>query len=232
MKIIGILAGSHTQKEPLARSLLLCLGAEKVTTVAIADGIKEIICDCFLIEEHDVERWKQLRASPPSWSMTMRAAMHHIGESFRTIDPNIWLKRQLDGQLDSVETEYMIVTDLRYAEEVAMVQTREGIVVALTTPPVKDEEEVAHDRADRADRADRKELRASERLSASLSQRVARVRTLDHDAFSTLLEGLDIPINGDEESVHVDYIVKNSGDLAELSASAQSLVSTMSFPHV
>jgi hypothetical protein len=76
------------------------------------------------------------RAHQPG-PMTVREVMQYIGEFFRKMDENVWVNAAM-RRIEKEETNLVLISDVRYPNEVQMIQQAGGKVLKLTRAPYKD----------------------------------------------------------------------------------------------
>lgn len=132
MIIIGISgkkgSGKDTFASLLANELLGKLGL-KVTLKAFADNLKK--CCAIISNQHEWNFYSQDCKNKKAGflSMTNRELMQKFGDLTRQIDPDIWIKLALD--INNVNTDVLIITDVRFKNEAKAIKDKGGILIKI-----------------------------------------------------------------------------------------------------
>ena len=132
MIIIGINgkkgSGKDTFASLLANELLGKLGL-KVTLKAFADNLKK--CCAIISNQHEWNFYSQDCKNKKAGflSMTNRELMQKFGDLTRQIDPDIWIKLALD--INNVNTDVLIITDVRFKNEAKAIKDKGGILIRI-----------------------------------------------------------------------------------------------------
>lgn len=124
--IIGV-AGQFRQGKDKASDYMaerLGLGRD-----AFAFGVKKVFCDYFGVDLDFVERWKVVDEPPPGFLISVRRALQLIGDGFRGIKDDVWVEALFRRKPDGV-----VVSDVRYRNELAAVRERGGINLLIYRP--------------------------------------------------------------------------------------------------
>lgn len=134
--IIGISGRIGAGKDTLARGLIGgCRWGERVPTVcAFADAVKLLAHRSFgvpLTWSYGTQADKD-RPIPTGPGVTVRQALQKLGQTYREIDPDYWVRILMD-ELDAMPPHAVpIITDVRYPNEVDAILLRGGLVFRLT----------------------------------------------------------------------------------------------------
>jgi hypothetical protein len=124
--VIGMAGQCRQGKDVAADHLAHSLGLSRG---AFATGVKQVFCEHFGVDMAFVERWKVVDEPPPGFLMSVRKALQFIGDGFRRIKDDVWVERLFRDHPDSV-----VVSDLRYRNELAAVKERGGHNVLIYRP--------------------------------------------------------------------------------------------------
>lgn len=132
MIIIGISGKKGSGKDTFASLLaneLLAKRGLKVTLKAFADKLKQ--CCAILSNQHEWNFYSQDCKNKKAGflSMTNRELMQKFGDLTRQIDPDIWIKLALD--INNVNTDVLIITDVRFKNEAKAIKDRGGILIRM-----------------------------------------------------------------------------------------------------
>lgn len=124
--IIGVAGqlrqGKDMASDYLARTLKLKRGA-------FATGVKQVFCEYFGVDMAFVERWKVVDEPPPGFLVSVRKALQFIGDGFRSIKDDVWIER-----LFIQHPEKVVISDVRYRNELVAVRERGGVNVLIYRP--------------------------------------------------------------------------------------------------
>lgn len=124
--IIGA-AGQLRQGKDLASDrLALTLGLSRG---AFATGVKQVFCEYFGVDLAFVERWKVVDEPPPGFLVSVRKSLQFIGDGFRSIKDDVWIER-----LFSQYPEEVVISDVRYRNELVAVREHGGVNVLIYRP--------------------------------------------------------------------------------------------------
>lgn len=96
---------------------------------AFAFGVKNVFCDYFGVDMDFVERWKVVDEPPPGFLISVRRALQLIGDGFRTIKDDVWIEALFRRSPMGV-----VVSDVRYRNELATVKSRGGFNLLVYRP--------------------------------------------------------------------------------------------------
>jgi hypothetical protein len=126
MKLIGCAGQARNGKDVTADYLALKLGWNRG---AFASNVKKIFCDTFMVDSNFIEKWKTSKEVPDGFQMVIRKALQFIGDGFRQIKDEVWVEMLLNSDFDS-----MIISDIRYVNELKAVRQRGGINILIYRP--------------------------------------------------------------------------------------------------
>lgn len=102
----------------------------KWETLSIAKPLKEIFCKSFGFSHEEMDYWKRKTEIPSNLKITVREALINIGDGFRQISPDVWIRLFENDCKDK----NVLVPDARYLNEVQYVKNHGGIAILLYRP--------------------------------------------------------------------------------------------------
>ena len=93
------------------------------------DAVKRIFMGGFGVDEDFVEGWKATAEPPPGFELPIRTCLTLIGDGFRQMKPTVWIDTLFQSSKGC-----LVVTDVRYLNEVQFIRQRPGVVVLLYRP--------------------------------------------------------------------------------------------------
>lgn len=96
---------------------------------AFAAGVKKVFCDTFGVDEAFIEKWKVIPEPPPGFLKPVRQSLQFIGDGFREIQGDVWLKKPFLNREDSV-----IISDARYINELDKIFSVNGTNILVWHP--------------------------------------------------------------------------------------------------
>lgn len=127
-KVIGVGSQKQHGKGELSKYLAGRLGWG---VASFAGPVKRIFCDTFGVDLEFIERWKEVAAPPPGMLIPVRQALQFIGDGFRRIDGDIWIKLAFREE-DSYARR--IFDDERYPNEARSVRAHGGFNFLIYRP--------------------------------------------------------------------------------------------------
>jgi hypothetical protein len=100
------------------------LGPPKWSRVGFADAVKRVFMDTFGVDWDFIETWKRKDEIPPGFNQNVRKSLQFIGDGFRQIQSDIWIKTAL-------KRDKIILSDVRYINEAKIIKESGGIVVVV-----------------------------------------------------------------------------------------------------
>lgn len=192
-QLIGIAGQKGMGKDTVAD--LICERCPHFRKTSFAAGLKELVSSHFGVSAVEIEAWKNLSTPPPQLRMSIRCVLQQVGQLFRDIDPEVWVKRTM------VRLEpHAIISDLRYDNEFAALRHRNAAIVlvgrssCLTRDPHPSEASV---------------YKLVEWFLQNTKQTFVCVSTLT-----------DIP----EECRKIDYFIRNDGSMDEVRHAVDQLL--------
>lgn len=94
-----------------------------------ARGVRELV---------DQFGWDGIKASK-NWGPPVRELMQGYGQELRRIDPLVWVRpivREIEDRAGGSSDRFVVVTDVRYANEAFALQNLGGQIVRITRPGV------------------------------------------------------------------------------------------------
>lgn len=139
MKIIGISAKKQGGKTTAMNHLVDQLGELNVLVVCFADFLKQIVTRCFGATHGQVNGTDKDKNTPLSCGKTAREVMQIVGTDwFRSLEPACWINNY-KWILDNTTTPLIITPDVRFPNEVALIQRMGGHVIRLLRAPFPDD---------------------------------------------------------------------------------------------
>jgi hypothetical protein len=129
MKIIGIFAQLAGGKDTVANHLVKRLNESRLyiedgwSRLGFADAVKHVFMDAFGVTWEWIEEWKRKDEVPPGFDLTVRKGLQHIGDGFRKIQADVWIRKAMK--------EHVIISDGRYLNEAKMIKEQGGFNVLL-----------------------------------------------------------------------------------------------------
>ncbi len=129
-KIIGLAGQLASGKDSVANYLVKRLRRFDSVDydwkrVGFADAVKKVFMDSFGVDLDFIEEWKRKDEVPPGFDLNIRKSLQYIGDGFRKIQANIWIKKALQNNHN------MVISDCRYVNEAKMIREHNGITVLL-----------------------------------------------------------------------------------------------------
>lgn len=130
-KYIGVAGQMQAGKDTLADYLYLKINENKWKwrRNSIAFGVKKAFCDYFNVDLDFIEKWKVIPEPPPGFEMPVRQSLQFIGDGFRKIKPDVWLKPIFENEIDN-----QIISDVRYINEFVRFKQAGGINILIYRP--------------------------------------------------------------------------------------------------
>ncbi len=89
---------------------------ERIFRDAFAIEVKKIFCNAFGVDMDFIEKWKRNSEPPPGFLKNVRTCLIDIGDGFRTMKPNVWIRKKFD-QAKAAKTKLLAISDGRYINE-------------------------------------------------------------------------------------------------------------------
>lgn len=96
--------------------------------LGFADALKKVFMSSFNVDLEFIEEWKRKDAPPPNFDMNVRKGLQQIGDGFRKIQSDVWIRTALRNNFN------MVISDGRYLNEAKMVKEQGGVSVLLWRP--------------------------------------------------------------------------------------------------
>lgn len=96
--------------------------------VSFAAAVKKIFAESFEVDSDFIEKWKRESEPPPNFNMNVRKSLQFIGDGFRQIQNDIWIK------IASRYAGDFTIDDARYLNESRAVKAKNGINVLIFRP--------------------------------------------------------------------------------------------------
>ncbi|RDJ35346.1 MAG: hypothetical protein DWQ19_11060 [Crenarchaeota archaeon] len=97
--------------------------------VSFAKKVKEIYCNTFGVDLDFVEKWKVIKEPPPGFLLPVRQSLQFIGDGFRQIDPDVWVRNCFKDNKPP-----MFIDDGRYFSELFKTSKEGGLNVLAWRP--------------------------------------------------------------------------------------------------
>lgn len=134
-EIIGFTGNKGSGKSEAARQLVNHVErtAYDVVNLAFADKIKDISKDVYGLDEKQVNGELKEEVDP-RWAVTPREIMQSIGQSFRGIHPETWI-RYTKRRAQESDAHIVVIDDVRYPNEANMIEEdMNGAVIGIIRP--------------------------------------------------------------------------------------------------
>lgn len=96
--------------------------------IGFADALKKVFMSSFNVSLEFIEEWKRKDEPPPEFDLNIRKSLQQIGDGFRQIQADVWIRTALRNNHS------MVISDGRYLNEAKMVRKEGGINVLLWRP--------------------------------------------------------------------------------------------------
>lgn len=97
---------------------------------SFAAEVKRIFCETFMFDPLLIDEWKVKDDPPPGFDASIRKALTMIGDGFRTIMGDIWIKRAF---IDD-SSNHKVYSDIRYLNEAGKIRKVGGPNILLCRP--------------------------------------------------------------------------------------------------
>lgn len=133
-KIIAVSGKARSGKDHFAQRAQ----ASGFVRIGFADAVKQAACIMLTwygdgrprhLDIETIEEWKTKEEVPEKWDVNMRAALIKIGDGFREICKTIWIDRVFSTTADKI-----VITDVRYLNELQRANDEKALVVRLSAP--------------------------------------------------------------------------------------------------
>lgn len=147
-KVISLFSQYANGKDSVADFLITRLNQQALyiedrwKKIGFAQAVKKIFMEAFDVNWDFIEEWKRKDEAPTGFNMNVRKGLQFIGDGFRQIMTDVWIKIALRNP-DNV-----IIADGRYLNEARAVHDRQGFNILLWRPgfenndPNKSESEI------------------------------------------------------------------------------------------
>lgn len=156
---------------------------------AFAFGVKRVFCEYFGVDIDFVEQWKVVDEPPPGFLISVRRSLQLIGDGFRKIKDDVWIESLFRRMPDNV-----VVSDVRYRNELAAIKARGGCNVLVYRPGYMNDDPNGSE---------------------------AQIRPFVEHFLSRGEEG---PVSGEGDFALVDYFIVNDGGLDDFYEKLDDLV--------
>ncbi len=214
MKVIGISGQKRQGKDVAANHLVEKMYKPKFISdfgdpigniwkrVAFADSLKEVLTRYFGANYDFIEEWKVKEEIPEGFDMAIRNSMKLIGETFRKIKGSVWI--DLVYQRDN----NIVVSDVRYINELQSVKDHDGLNILLWRPGYENDD--PHD--SEAQLKPLVDWYTSTGMEGNVFQELLKMYGDEKNIVS------DFPANKEllDKIKLVDFFIKNDGDKEDL----------------
>lgn len=134
MNKICIFAQLAGGKDTVANYLVKQLNArvlyfeDRWQRIGFADALKKVFMNSFNVSWEFIEEWKRKDEPPPEFDLNIRKSLQQIGDGFRQIQSDVWIRTALRNNFN------MVISDGRYLNEAKMVKQQGGITILLWRP--------------------------------------------------------------------------------------------------
>jgi hypothetical protein len=101
---------------------------EKWQRIGFAYAVKKVFMDTFEVSWEFIEEWKRKEEVPEGFNMPIRKCLQFIGDGFRQIQSNIWIKLVLRNKFP------IVISDGRYINEARIIKESGGINFLIYRP--------------------------------------------------------------------------------------------------
>ena len=129
--LIGIAGKSASGKDTIADYLIDKLGGGHWNKFALAYNVKKIFRNTFGVDRDFIEKWKRNPEPPPGFLKNVRQGLQFIGNGFRSIDNNIWIKL-LFKEINHNKNYF--ISDVRYENECIAIKKNSGLNILVWRP--------------------------------------------------------------------------------------------------
>ncbi len=126
MKIIGCFGQMANGKDVLANEIVINLG-KPWRRLGLADAVKQVFMDSFNVTLEFIEQWKRKDEIPPGFDLTVRKGLQQIGDGFRKIQGDVWIRTALRNS-------NIVISDGRYVNEAKAFKDKGGFNILLWRP--------------------------------------------------------------------------------------------------
>lgn len=126
MKIIGCFGQMGAAKDTVANQIVKNLG-KPWRRLGLADAVKQVFMESFNVNLDFIEEWKRKDQIPPGFDLSVRKSLQQIGDGFRRIQSDVWLRIALKNS-------NIVVSDGRYVNEAKEIKSRNGFNILLWRP--------------------------------------------------------------------------------------------------
>jgi len=132
-RFIGLGSQMRMGKDTAADHLLKRLNETKILGPwfrgSFAKEVKKLFCETFNVSPEFIEEWKVKTEIPPGFAMPIRDGLTIIGNGFRDIQRDVWIKKLFENNSAN-----LVISDTRYINEANQIQNRGGITILLYRP--------------------------------------------------------------------------------------------------
>lgn len=125
-KVIGF--ASQMQMGKTTSANLFVEKKKDWTKAAFAFHVKRIFCEHFNVDNEFLEKWKTNPLPPPGFLKPIRQSMQFIGDGYRTIQGDIWIRKCFENEGN------LAIDDCRYFNEIKAVKEKNGFVALIYRP--------------------------------------------------------------------------------------------------
>lgn len=101
---------------------------------SFASEVKRIFCSTFMFSQADIDKWKVLPEPPPGFNKPVREALTMIGDGFRDIMGDVWIRRAFLDRENPSWPYKRIFSDVRYLNEARKIRSVGGPNILVCRP--------------------------------------------------------------------------------------------------
>lgn len=138
--IIAICGAMNSGKDTLAVEIRSQLQETcRVSFMSFGSYVKDYIRSTFGVDYEFIESWKRVEIAPPTFHRPMRELLQHVGD-LRTFKSDYWVTKLMS---DLPSSGWVIVTDVRYKNELEALKERGAYVLSVTRPSINTVEDTS-----------------------------------------------------------------------------------------
>lgn len=126
--IVGFSGKRGAGKTYLANAVAAALSCR---VYHFAEPLKTLCADYFDVPREALYGDDDAKAQPSRFNgWTYRHIMQHVGQTFRAVDPDVWVRACLE-QIDNEAPAVALIDDVRYRNEAEAIRARGGLVLRV-----------------------------------------------------------------------------------------------------
>lgn len=191
--LIAISGQKRNGKNEIAYRLCKAFPDWDMRVASFAEPVKQLACDTFGFDMDFLEKWKVIDEPVPGMLKPMREVLTFIGDGFRKIDPDVWIRKAAERF-----NEPSVFADCRYPNEMKLVHDEGGVNILVVNPDRLNDDECD-----------------SERLVGALARAVIE-RKVEGSTKNLVFPGLVFNYDLPEYFSYIDFVAWNNGTLEDL----------------